>query len=289
MSQPYQPYQARASGNVGIPQTGVNTNVNAQLAGSGNYGVRAPTYTSGSGYPATNMNNYGPNRNTASYQNQPFSNNPNTYQTNNSPSGLRANAGASAGTSGYNANARSNPESHSLRNPNNPMAAMDEIYDQLDKNQQKELNVAAGSQIFCLFFGFLILNAAFIIPDLIYANQNSECVTREVDGIAFPLKTWLMVDAYTRIAMSAIILIFAILACVSFKNVVHLIPCVFLLILIYSLFLLAWLIVGSIMFFGKLNPQGACTGGVQTYMYVFLILNYVALCCNAFCGKAGGI
>ena len=54
---------------------------------------------------------------------------------------------------------------------------------------------------------------------------------------------------------------------------------------LYTLFLIAWLIVGSIMFFGKLNPQGVCTGGVQVYMYVFLILNYIGACCNLMGGK----
>ena len=134
----------------------------------------------------------------------------------------------------------------------------DQRFDSLDRQTQKQLNAQVGSTICFLFLGFLIMNAIFIIPDLIFANQNSTCVTHDVDGFSFPLKTWLLVDAYTRIAMSALILIFAILACVSLKNVMHLLPCVFLFIIIYSLFLLAWLIVGSIMFWGKLGPQGAC-------------------------------
>ncbi len=158
----------------------------------------------------------------------------------------------------------------------------------MDKDQQKALNTQMGSTICCLFVTFLIFNAAFIIPDLIFAGQDTTCVTSPVSGFAFPLRTWLRVDAYTRLVMSLLILVFAILACVSFKNVVHLLPCVFITMIVYSLFLLAWLIVGAIMFWGKLDPAGACQGGVKTYMYVFLILGFIGVCCNMFGSRNGG-
>lgn len=119
-----------------------------------------------------------------------------------------------------------------------------------------------------------------------FQGQDTTCVTSPVSGFAFPLRTWLRVDAYP-IRNVVTDPSFAILACVSFKNVVHLLPCVFITMIVYSLFLLAWLIVGAIMFWGKLDPAGACRG-VKTYMYVFLILGFIGVCCNMFGSRNGG-
>jgi hypothetical protein len=50
--------------------------------------------------------------------------------------------------------------------------------------------------------------------------------------------------------------------------------------ILYSLFALAWIIVGSVLFWGKINPTGVCTGGVHDYMFALLILSYITICCN---------
>lgn len=56
--------------------------------------------------------------------------------------------------------------------------------------------------------------------------------------------------------------------------------CFLCMMILYSLFALIWTIVGSVLFWGKLNPTGICQGGVQSYMYALLILTYIASCCN---------
>jgi hypothetical protein len=50
--------------------------------------------------------------------------------------------------------------------------------------------------------------------------------------------------------------------------------------LVYSFFSLIWTIVGSVLFWGRLNPTGICTGPVRDYMYALLIITYIAGCCN---------
>jgi hypothetical protein len=52
--------------------------------------------------------------------------------------------------------------------------------------------------------------------------------------------------------------------------------------LIYSLFSFAWTIVGSVLFWGKLNAEGICAGGVQSYMFAILICSYIFICLNCF-------
>lgn len=56
--------------------------------------------------------------------------------------------------------------------------------------------------------------------------------------------------------------------------------CLYLFLSVYSLFSLAWTIVGVIMFWSKMNPTGLCEGGVQIYMYIILIMGLISICCN---------
>ncbi len=125
-----------------------------------------------------------------------------------------------------------------------------------------------------------IFNLSFIVPSLVYAYEGTTCVNTLVDGISFTLSTWLQVDAYMRIGVVGILLIAAIASCISLNLGVKMFVCVICLILFYSLFQLAWMIVGSVLFWGKLNPIGVCSGGVQAYMYALLIISYIAICCN---------
>lgn len=235
-------------------------------------------------------------QNTGNYQSQPDSSyratNPNAAAGVNlglgtAGAGLGVNAGTRAGTSTGGYRGTQNSRDDEAPTYGNMVRQTDELYDLMDKDQQKALNTQVGSTICCLFVVFLIFNSAFIIPDLIFAGQDTKCVTTPVNGFAFPLRTWLRVDAYARLIMSLLIMVYAILACTSFKRAMHLQPCAIAAIIIYSLFLLAWLIVGAIMFWGKLDPSGACEGGVRTYMYVFLILGFIGVCCNV-CGSRGG-
>lgn len=145
-----------------------------------------------------------------------------------------------------------------------------------------------GAMFGCLFCVFMIVNLGFIIPSLIYAYQGSTCVLTMVDGFSFNLKTWLQVDAYMRVAMISLLLVVAIISCIKFEAGVGMAFCVICTLLIYSLFALAWTIVGSVLFWAKLNPKGICTGGVGSYMYALLIITYVSVCCNCiFSGVKG--
>lgn len=145
-----------------------------------------------------------------------------------------------------------------------------------------------GASLFVLALIFACVNIGFIIPDLIYANEGSECVTSPVDGFSFNLGTWLKVDAYTRIVFTVFLLVAGILSCMSFEVgfCCSLLGIIFW--LLYSLFLFAWSIVGAIMFWGKLNPAGKCSGGVQAFMHATLIITFVFACCNALSGGSSG-
>jgi hypothetical protein len=85
------------------------------------------------------------------------------------------------------------------------------------------------------------------------------------------------VDAYTRLGMIAIFLLVVIFSSV-FQNMGEVLATIAsYLMLVYSFFALAWIIVGSILFWNKLNPLGVCYGAIHDYMYALLIISYVTI------------
>lgn len=162
---------------------------------------------------------------------------------------------------------------------------MEQDYTTIDRNSEKAAGKGLGAMIAGISICFGIFNLAFIVPNLIYAYEGTECVTFVPDeGISFNLATWLEVDAYMRISIVSLLLIVAIVSCMSLEAGAGMLLCSFCIILIYSLFQVAWLIVGSVLFWGQLNPTGICYGPVQTYLYALLIISYISLCCNCALG-----
>lgn len=139
-----------------------------------------------------------------------------------------------------------------------------------------------------LAIGFAIFNLGFIIPNLIYAYQGSSCVTQIPDGFPFNLSTWLQVDAFTRIGIIALLLMIAIISCCNVVVGSILLGLFICLLILYTLFSLAWTIIGAIMFWAKLNPAGYCEGGFQIYMWIFLILSFIGICGNCCSSSLSG-
>lgn len=128
-----------------------------------------------------------------------------------------------------------------------------------------------------------VCNLAFAIPDLIYAYQGSECVTLIPEGFSFGMATWLAVDGYLRLASLALVLIIlGIYYCISSSTGDKFATFGVILFILYSLFSLSWLIVGSVMYWGKLNPTGVCYGPVNSYIYALLCISYVSIICNSY-------
>lgn len=138
--------------------------------------------------------------------------------------------------------------------------------------------VGAAFGILACVFG--VVNLSFIVPDLIYAYSGDVCVTAISGGISFNISTWLQVDAYMRIAMVTLLILVALVGCCCASGLGGCAVFVICFMLIYSLFSLAWTIVGSVLFWGNINPLGICSGPVQSYMYALLIITYVFTCLN---------
>ena len=83
-----------------------------------------------------------------------------------------------------------------------------------------------------------------------------------------------------RVGMTVLMIIVAITICKSLEAGVACGIGALCVLVMYSLFFFSWTIVGSVMFWGKINPKGICYGPVQAYLYAILIITYVSIGCN---------
>jgi hypothetical protein len=122
----------------------------------------------------------------------------------------------------------------------------------------------------------------FIVPDLIYAYEKTECVTKIPNGFTINLQAWLLVDAYLRLGIGCVLFLVAICTCNSLSVGILGLAYSTYLIPLHGVFSLVWNIVGSVLFWGKLDPTGICYGPVHDYVFALLIITYIIVCCSLF-------
>ena len=93
-----------------------------------------------------------------------------------------------------------------------------------------------------------------------------------------------MVNGYLALAMIATLMLIAIVICCSVKGILLFVGYIFLTFLT-SLFSIAWLIVGAIMFWGYLYPKNLCQSSVSGYMFARLILGFISVIINLFTSR----
>lgn len=163
--------------------------------------------------------------------------------------------------------------------------AMEQDYSAMRSAEQAAAGRSLGATIAVITLFFGLFNLAFIVPSLIYAYEGTICVELiPKEGISFNLATWLEVDAYMRVGLISLLIIVAIVSCKSLEVGASMLICTVCIILIYSLFHVAWLVVGSVLFWGQVNPTGFCEGPVQSYLYALLIISYISILCNCAVG-----
>jgi hypothetical protein len=148
------------------------------------------------------------------------------------------------------------------------------------------MDKSSAAYFWCVFAVILCVNVPFIVCDLVYAgDQGGACADAGATqvGISITLATWLEVDGYCRLAIVGLFLLCAISACINVETALKLFMCTICTMILYSLFNLAWLIVGSVLFWGDLNQQEVCQNtSLQSYMYAVLILGYIGVCSSLF-------
>lgn len=125
-----------------------------------------------------------------------------------------------------------------------------------------------------LFFVFLI---PFVVCGLYYSNNGTfACLIPEFSGLSVPLYSWLRVDSWVMLgyAISCIISVIQLCICLATycSYVMWIISRV-----IFLCWRLAWLIVGSVLFWKHLLPGGFCDNdsAVKGYMWANLIIGFI--------------
>lgn len=121
-----------------------------------------------------------------------------------------------------------------------------------------------------------IMYLPFLVTDLYYAYRDTSCVDLYSGWIGMTLSAWLQADGWVMLAFLILFITIGALAIpypewqclyVLWENL-H---------VIFILWRLAWLIVGSVMFWGNYNKTPFCATNVSRYMWANLIIGYVWL------------
>lgn len=130
-----------------------------------------------------------------------------------------------------------------------------------------------GSSVFgCVLCLLIVILFPFTFCDLYYAFNSISC-QNDPTGLGFTLATWLQVCGFYIIG---IVVFMTICNLLSFKY-----ECFVIIISIMqylsSLFSVAWLIVGCVMFWKYLEPSGNCSSDISNYMWARLIIGIISV------------
>ena len=135
--------------------------------------------------------------------------------------------------------------------------------------------------VLCGTMCILIFTLPFIVADLYYAYSSDSCLAQSIPDLP-TLGTWLAVSGW--ISISFILLTIIILTLLLNMNIQVtdnlLINCTRIL---FSMFNLAWMIVGSVIFWKYLGPNDVCSTSLSIYMWVRLIVGLLGIfsnCCT---------
>ena len=129
---------------------------------------------------------------------------------------------------------------------------------------------------FCLLFYVFcwgIMHLPFAVADLYYAYRDTSCIYLKHDNIMVSFYVWFQADGYAIIGFFILFLFVATLGIPYPES-----ECLYifwqLFQMIFILWRIAWLVIGGVMFWGKINLTGACQFGISRYLWVVLIIGY---------------
>ena len=132
----------------------------------------------------------------------------------------------------------------------------------------------------CIIFCAILVIAIFCLPlvicDLYFAYNDISC-QYDSNPLGITLSTWLKTSGF---AVTGYLVLFLVLVPYSLNN-----ECIKALLNIikysFSGFLLAWIIVGSVIFWKYLEPTGTCNKAISDYMWARLIIGLVGIYINS--------
>jgi hypothetical protein len=117
----------------------------------------------------------------------------------------------------------------------------------------------------------VLLHTPIIIGDLYFGFADTSCVHECADGFELSMKTYLIVSAF--VAFSTTLCIISL----TFVKNINLLTVWYIKIvgIIHLLFCFTWNVLGGIIFWGTILPNGKCSRNVSTYIYVTLVIKII--------------
>ena len=150
------------------------------------------------------------------------------------------------------------------------------------ESESGEIAVSSNTEYYKIsgIIAFFVITFPFIVGDLFYGYNDQSCVYVYPDNLNINMQLYLFVSAYTSLSIVAYLLI--LLTSIFYKNNTY---CQTVLLyadiivifgsFILFLFMTAWHIIGSIIYFGVsvyLFQNNICDRGISTYLLISLII-----------------
>jgi hypothetical protein len=147
------------------------------------------------------------------------------------------------------------------------------------KKPYKERPYAVHIIKYMISFVTFLLCFPIVICDMYYGYSKDSCVEEYPVKLNINMKIYLVVGAYAN--MLIMVLVICSISCLSRRNSksmqLYMVTVPKLIVTYGSLFLLAWNIIGSVIFWGMLYNKNLCSSNISTYLFVTLV---VKLVCN---------
>jgi hypothetical protein len=121
----------------------------------------------------------------------------------------------------------------------------------------------------------LAIMSPIIIADLYFGFTDKSCINNAPENLAISMKLYLLVSGF--VSMATMFGFISNICCLSVnqENTIINLCCVSFIIILAGTFHLIWNIIGSIIFWGTIYPEGNCDKNVSTYIFVSLIIKLI--------------
>ena len=148
----------------------------------------------------------------------------------------------------------------------------------LHKVERNNYNQTAKTCCFALCASLIIIIFClpFIICDLYFAFNNISC-QHDLNPVGITLSTWLQTSGFIVISYLVSLLVLIPLSASNecIKCLLNIIK------YLITGFSVAWIIVGSIIFWKYLEPSGTCDKSISNYMWARLIIGLIGIYINS--------
>lgn len=130
-------------------------------------------------------------------------------------------------------------------------------------------------RIYQILLFALIINVPFIALNIYYTGKNESCTTSNMIFPPMPFGTWMLIDAIVRCIMLGLLIIIAIIVKVKYSTGQKMFRHYLKLVLVFAGFLVIWMILGMITFWGDFFSANKCKNHLDIYIIIYQIVSLI--------------